>query len=154
MGTTIDAFVKYDDYASSAYEYERQGLAVPDIYQVPPFSADVASLAWEPLCWDKEYEFFAAISGVRNRSSIEPLFPPRGFPARMSPACRRYFGEPTDDFECAGWLILSEINAALEHMSVRRDMLTFRVQLALDTMAYIEERLGTDRVRLVWGFSV
>ena len=61
---------------------------------------------------DKEYDFFAAIAGVRNRFSKPSLIPRRGTPRNLSYPARRYFEDFGD--ECAGWLHLSEIDRCVE----------------------------------------
>jgi hypothetical protein len=56
---------------------------------------------------DKEYDFFAAIAGVRSRFAKPALIPRRGLPRELSSPARNYFGKSAG--ECAGWLHLSEI---------------------------------------------
>ncbi|HEY0009802.1 MAG TPA: hypothetical protein VGB55_13825, partial [Tepidisphaeraceae bacterium] len=64
---------------------------------------------------EKEYDFFAAVAGVRNRFGREPLIPTRGMPKSMSWLTERHFESVGDD--CVGWLHLSEIKAAMAYMA-------------------------------------
>ena len=52
-----------------------------------------------------------------------------------------------------GWLTLPEIEAALAHMSIRREELSFGVQVAMGIMELLQHRLGPDRVRFVFEMS-
>lgn len=151
MGTTINAFIEYDDEARYAFDTG----TLPSLTD-PPFESDVESVAWDGLCWDKEYDFFAAIAGVRNESGIRPLYAPRGLPASLSAAAERELldkrsGEPFG--HTAGWLHHSEILAAIEHMSMSSEQMGLRVMLMLEIMAYLSRCLGGERVRLVWTFD-
>src|SRR5688500_9104408 len=56
---------------------------------------------------EKEYDFFAAIAGVRSRFEKAPLIPPRGVPAHLSWPALQYFEHRAEGV--AGWLHLSEI---------------------------------------------
>ena len=100
---------------------------------------------------DKEYDFFAAIAGVRNRFGTPPLIPPRGVPAHVSWPARRYFEDYGDDV--AGWLHLSEIERCIRHMGVQRSSLGFEVEIALDFMARLAARLSDPHVRLVFNIE-
>jgi hypothetical protein len=136
MGADIKAFIQIDDNTPR---------------EEPPFTN-------HPSTWDlshdiglaagKHYEFYAAISGVRNQSDRKPLYACRGLPSSGCdmPASLK---ELAGDFN-VGWLTLSEIRAALDHMSVAVDGLDASVVLVLRTMACAEEMYGKDRVRLVF----
>src|SRR5687768_9863338 len=63
---------------------------------------------------DKEYDFFAAIAGVRSRFNIPPLIPRRGIPDHLSWPALRYFED--NGGEAAGWLHLSEIEQTIRHI--------------------------------------
>src|SRR3954447_5216876 len=58
---------------------------------------------------DKEYDFFAATAGVRSRFSKSAVIPRRGKPGSLSWPANHYFEDFGDN--CAGWLLLSEIDA-------------------------------------------
>ena len=136
MGADIKAFIQIDDNTPR---------------NEPPFTND-------PSTWDlshdiglaagKHYEFYAAISGVRNQSGREPLYPCRGLP-RSGCELPDSLKELAGDFN-VGWLTLSEIHAALHHMNVAIDDLNSSVLLVLRTMASAELMYGKDRVRLVF----
>jgi hypothetical protein len=135
MGADITAFIQIDDNTPQ----------------------DEAPFTNHPSTWDlshdsglaagKHYEFYAAISGVRNQSGREPLYACRGLPPS---GCEtpKSLKELEGDFN-VGWLTLSEIHAALQHMGVA-DKLAPSVLLLLRTMACAEEMFGKDRVRLVF----
>lgn len=151
MGTSINLFIEYDESARVAYE-----RGTLESLTDPPFMHAAVSVAWDSLCWDKEYAFFAAIAGGRNESDIRPLYPPRGLPESLSTPARRHLLEDDGQSPAGhtpGWLHYGEIVAALEHMSVPSSHLGFPVQLMLQIMAYLSEYLGEDRVRLVWTFD-
>jgi hypothetical protein len=142
MGSSMTLFIEYD-----MSEYYNPNCAVQ------PFSDGnyVWSLTHEEgLYVGKDYLFFAAIAGVRNRSKIKPLYPPRGVPTVMSPPVRMFFENDPSTPDDAGWLTLTEIHKALDYMKVDEGKLSFETQTHLATMAYIERRLGKDRVRLVF----
>ncbi len=121
----------------------------------PPFTND-------PSTWDlsgdlglkgcKDYQFFAAIAGVRNDSDIKPLITPRGLPPTSNKHDPIFALLDELDDSVVGWLTLSEVDAALSHMSVERKALSSHVVRVLESMATLERLCGTDRVRLV--FSV
>ena len=136
MSADITAFIQIDDNS------------LPD---EPPFTSD-------PSTWDlsgdlglsgcKDYKFYAAISGVRNESGIEPLFSCRGLPNKTSKQIRDKIYAPN-----VGWLTLAEINQALQHMGIALASLDLSVQMVLRTMYCAEELFGRDRVRLVFQIS-
>jgi hypothetical protein len=100
---------------------------------------------------DKEYDFFAAIAGARNRFGTPPLIPARGVPLHLSGPARRYF----DDFgeALAGWLHLSEIERSMRHISAEPLAIGFEVEAALDFMRLLVAKLTDPHVRLVFNIS-
>jgi len=136
MSAAITAFIQIDDNTPK---------------DAVPFTND-------PSTWDlshdiglaagKHYDFYAAISGVRNQSGRQPLYACRGLPpsgCEMPDSIKELAGDHN-----VGWLTLSEIHAALQHMGVVVDELNHSVLLVLRTMACAEELHGRDRVRLVF----
>ena len=102
------------------------------------------------LCGCKDYKFYAAISGVRNKSGIESLFPCRGLPPNSSEKIRARIDAADPN---VGWLTLTEIHSALEHMKVPIQSLSLSVRLVLRTMQTAEEIFGQGRTRLVFEIS-
>ena len=140
MGADITAFLQIDDNTAS---------------DEPPFSND--SSTWDlsgdlGLCGCKGYRFFAAISGVRNSSNIEPLFTLRGLPRTYEHDPLLQLREQLDE-SAVSWLTLSEIDAALDHMSTDRELISSHVARVLLCMATLESQLGADRVRLVFSIQ-
>lgn len=89
---------------------------------------------------------------MRNDTGIPPLFPPRGLPPNLSPDLRRHLDSEGELGEfCTSWLPLSEIDAALNHQRVDRALLSFEAHTILAIMQSLADRLGDDRVRLVFG---
>ena len=145
MGATLYAVVEYDD----------SGLYDPEAARQPPFStkADGIDLTgFDRLGWGKDYSFFAAISGLRNQSGIEPLYAPRGLPPHASIEVKEHdLIDP--DSPATGWLTLGEIEAALAHMGIAHDELSLAVQLVLNMLSFLEQRLGKEHARLVFMVS-
>jgi hypothetical protein len=136
MGADIQAFIQIDDNTP----------------------LDEAPFTYHPSTWDlshdiglsagKHYEFYAAISGVRNSSGRDPLYACRGLPTsgcEMPESLKELAGEPN-----VGWLTLSEIHSALQYLGVVAGGLDRSVLLLLRTMSYAEEMYGKNRVRLVF----
>jgi hypothetical protein len=100
---------------------------------------------------DKEYDFFAAIAGVRNRFNKPPLIPVRGVPAHLSGPALRYF----DDFgaDAAGWLHLSEIRQCINHIGAHPLCMGFDLEIALELMGTLVARLSDPHVRLVFNIE-
>ena len=98
---------------------------------------------------DKEYDFFAAIAGVRSRFNKLPLIPPRGLPTHVSWSARLHF-EGFDDDGVAGWLHLSEIERAIEHMGVDRRLFGFELEVGLELMTSLVQQLADPHVRMVF----
>lgn len=136
MGASITAFLQIDDNTSEDEE---------------PFTC-------HPSTWDlshdigfyggKHYEFYAAICGIRNKSSKEPLFSFRGLPPSGCEMPER-LKELAEDYNVS-WLNLSELHAALAHMDVTIENLDKSVQLVIRAMAVAEELYGKNRVRIVF----
>src|SRR5687767_3601059 len=64
---------------------------------------------------DKEYDFFAVISGARSRFNKPPLIKARGVPKNLSLPASRYLEGSGGDL--AGWLHLSEIDRCIAHIT-------------------------------------
>ncbi len=138
MGADILAYLHIDDNSGSE---QQPFTSAPSTWDL---SGDVG------LFGCKDYKFFAAISGIRNDSNCEPLIKPRGLPPtenQFDPINK--LRDELDDSE-VGWLTLSEIEAALEHMSVDRKLLSLHVSRVLECMSTLESLLGVDHVRLVF----
>lgn len=97
---------------------------------------------------DKEYDFFAAIAGVRSRFDKSPLIRPRGVPPEIGGPARLYFGHR--GAECAGWLHLSEIDQCIRHVSTGSFCTGFELDVALEFMRSLAARLTDPHVRLVF----
>lgn len=96
---------------------------------------------------DKEYDFFAAVAGARNRFGAPPVIRPRGIPPHLSlPAA----GNFAHGAELAGWLHLSEIDRCVRHVSDGTFHVGFELEVALGLMRSLVERLTDGHVRLVF----
>ena len=140
MGADIQAYLQIDDNTPADNE---------------PFTYDPST--WDlshdlGLCGCKDYAFFAAISGVRNATDISPLIAPRGLPPTNNTHDPIFQLRDELDEDAVGWLTLGEIQAAIDHMSVDRKLLTTHVMRVIECMATLERLVGKDRVRFV--FSV
>jgi hypothetical protein len=96
---------------------------------------------------DKEYDFFAAVAGVRSRFGKPALIHPRGIPPHLS--------MPADDnfrhgAELAGWLTLSEIDRCIQHVTDGTFQVGFELNVALGLMRSLVDRLTDPHVRLVF----
>lgn len=100
---------------------------------------------------DKEYDFFAAIAGVRNRFGKPPLIKSRGVPPRLSGLAHRHFA----DFgpEVAGWLHLSEIHRCIQHMAANPFYMDLDLEVALQFMQILVDRFNDAQVRLVFNID-
>ena len=137
MGADFTAYVQIDDNSPS------NALPFTNDPSTWDLSSDIG------LASGKHYSFYAAISGVRNESGIAPLFPCRGLPPTGTQMLRSIdFDDPN-----VGWLTLSEIRQALDHMRIEIVSLKRPVQMLLRTMRSAEELYGPDRVRLVFQIS-
>jgi len=99
---------------------------------------------------DKEYDFFAAIAGVRSRFNKPPLIPLRGVPAHLSSPGRWCFEE--FGYEIAGWLHLSEIEQAIRR-GADPLLMGFELETALELMGRLVARLSDPHVRLVFAIE-
>lgn len=100
---------------------------------------------------DKEYDFFAAISGARSRFQKEPLIAARGVPAHLSGPARELFGNTGGAL--AGWLHLSEIDACVRHISVEPLEFGVEVEIAMEIMKMLVGRFGDLHVRMVFNIE-
>ena len=102
----------------------------------------------------KDYLFFAAIAGVRNKTGVEPLYSPRGLPPELStPVHFAVEKNIFEDLDGISWLTLQEIHMALDHHAVNWDHLSYQTLAILDIMESLERRFGEGRVRLIFGFD-
>ena len=102
----------------------------------------------------KDYRFIGAISGLRNRTEIEPLFPLRGLPEFVNAQIRGELcleeNESPDEGRYVGWLYLEEVEAAISHQGFTKEDLSLAVNVLLEIMSYLEKKIGKKRVRLVF----
>jgi hypothetical protein len=144
MGATIYAFIEYDD----APEYYPAG-SIPDPFvQETDTLIDLTSNVG--LSHAKDYRFMGAIGGPRNPDGVDPLIRPRGLPPHVNRKIAKKFG---GDDGVVGWLTLPEIEAALTHARLSREELSYGLQVTLGIMGLLKDRLGADRVRLVFEMS-
>jgi hypothetical protein len=100
---------------------------------------------------DKEYDFFAAIAGARNRFGKPPLILPRGVPPNVSGPAGDHFHEYRPGL--AGWLHLSEIDRCMNHVSDGTFATGFELDIALALMRLLVAKLTDPHVRLVFSIS-
>lgn len=145
MGTGIRIFIEYD--FSQTYE----DLSPEEVREPFDDYKSVWDLNHDALDWVKDYRFFSALAGVRNNENdIEPLFPPRGLP----PHCHWFVEEElSDESPPLSWLLADELVAALKHAKLRHAELSVPAQLVVETVALLAARCGSDRVRIVFGFT-
>lgn len=62
--------------------------------------------------WDRDYDLFAWLAGVRNYAGCSPLSEPRGLPADASAEVKADSDELGIDGHTHSWLALSEFEAA------------------------------------------
>ncbi len=145
MASRIYAFVEYDD--SAIFNPAANGR---EPFSVVPEAIDFTN--YTRLFGGKDYRFFGAISGIRNGTQEQPLYPLRGLPPNISSEAQggldQYFDEKDSGL---GWLTLPEIEAALGHMGYLREDMSLAVNVVLEVMGYLETKLGAGRVRLVFG---
>jgi len=138
MAARIYALIEYDD--SNA----------PEAFSGPTDRV-IDFTEYVALWGGKDYDFFAAISGMRNRFGIPPLFPPRGLPFGVNDQVRKgilsFFSE---DYPGIGWLTLDQIDSALSHMGIKRENLSLEVNVVLGCMQVLVNAIGNQRVRLVF----
>lgn len=143
MGTTLEALIECD--RSRLFEGSESSA---------PFAGptdDVLSfIDYTALSHGKDYTFVAAISGRRNESGVEPLFPLRGLPPNPSVVAQRFL-DPSSEF--TGWLTFREIQAALAHTGISEARLSLAVRVVMTAMRLLAAELGDDRVRLVFEVS-
>lgn len=147
MGTTIEAWIEYDDDAR--YYPERAAE--------PPFSRPhgncIPLTDFVAFRSGKNYRFFAALSGIRRREGDpDPLFPLRGgLPPNVSGHTKRLVFEVADDTDPnLGWLTYPEIEQAMAHAGLEASNLSFATTLVLDLMKSMEMRLGEGRSRIIF----
>jgi len=90
------------------------------------------------------------IGGPRNPDGIEPLIRPRGLPPNVNWRIAKEF---EGDDALVGWLTLPEIEAALDHARLSQEELSYGLRVTLGIIRLLQDRLGPDRVRLVFEMS-
>jgi hypothetical protein len=145
MGASIVAYIEYDDLPVYLPPGEFQSAFVQASDRVIDLSTNVG------FTDAKDYLFIGALGGPRNPRGLEPLFQPRGLPPNVNWRISQEFSPPDT---WTGWLLLSEIEAALAHMHLIESELAFGTQIALGIMRLLVDRLGDDRVRLVFDMSM
>ena len=131
MGAGIDAWVEYDEHGD------------------PPFSCEpevLPLIEWLGLKAAKDYRVYGALSGVRNSTGIEPLFPRRGIPRNVSRLAKEKI---SDDF-LTSWLHPSEILKSLAHHNVSDEEISLEMRCILKLLAFLASTIGDQRVRLVF----
>ncbi|HEX8914224.1 MAG TPA: hypothetical protein VF796_17885 [Humisphaera sp.] len=147
MGASMTGIIEWTHDAQCAARPEL-GLALG-----PPRWDDDDYIHGMLFTTEKEYDFFAAISGTRNRFGREPLIAARRVPAGgLSSPASRYFEDSGGDL--AGWLHLSEIDRCIRHMAAGETFhVGFEAELALDTMRRLVAKLSDPHVRLVFNIE-
>jgi hypothetical protein len=151
VGTDIVAFIEFDE---DWLDWERWGKARGEELRQPFAGGNsIQSLTHGGSLYtgSKDHLFFGAIAGVRNQTGRPPLYPLRGSPTSLSWRVTRAIHDT--GYEWAGWLTLSEINAALDHHGVDRDRVSDEILNLLDVMEILERRYGESRVRLLFYFD-
>ncbi len=123
-------------------------------------AGNLSKLSLQPARWaddhllgilfetDKEYDFFAAIAGVRSRFERSPLISLCGVPSNLSWPAQCYFKDFGE--EVTGWLHLSEIEACIRHMEAPDFAVDFELEIALSLMRTLVSKLSDPHVRLVF----
>ncbi len=144
MGAVIYAFIEYDAAPESYPAGSAPAPFAQESDSVIDLTTDVG------LSHAKDYLFMGALGGPRNPKGLAPLIRPRGLPPNVNWRIAREF-DSNDPM--VGWMTLPEIEAALAHMQVSSEDLSFGVQVAVGIMQLLQERLGPERVRLVFEMS-
>src|SRR6266699_2913156 len=123
MGASMTGIIEWTHDAQCAAGYDPSDALAP-----PRWDEDhLQGVLFET---DKEYDFFAAIAGVRNRFGKPPLIAPRGVPSNLSAPARLHFDSRRPDL--AGWLHLSEIDRCIQHISSNEAVYTdFELEVGL-----------------------
>jgi hypothetical protein len=145
MGTTMTAIIEWTHDAQCA--------------QRPKLGLTLSRPRWEDdhlhgvlFQTDKEYDFFAAVAGVRNRFERAHLIGPRGVPSNLSYPAHCYFADSGP--ETAGWLHLSEIDNCIRHMGSGDPFyMGFDLTVMLDFMRKLVCKLTDPHVRLVFNIG-
>ena len=144
MGSIIYAFIEYDD----APEYYPADSVPAPFAQASDRVIDLTTNVG--LSHAKDYLFMGTLGGPRNPKGLDPLIRPRGLPPNVNWRIASAF-DPQDPL--VGWLTLPEIEAALAHMQVQREALSFGVQVTLGILQLLGDRVGPERVRFVFEMS-
>ena len=139
MGDAIYAYIEYDDGllypgASSPTAFQQETDRVIDLTQ------NVG------LSHGKDYIFMAALGSPRNPTTSKPLFGIRGLPPNTNWRIAKEFSDATN----VSWLNLTDVEAALAHMTLRDTDLSFAAFTTIEIMRLLARRLGPDRVRLIF----
>jgi hypothetical protein len=142
MGTTMTAIIEWTHDAQCALSPE-VGLAL----EPPRWHDD--HLHGVLFQTDKEYDFFAAVAGVRNRFERPHLIAVRGVPSNLSYPAHRHFADSGS--ETTGWLHLSEIDQCIRHIRATEPFhMDFDLIVMLDFMRGLVSKLTDPHVRLVF----
>lgn len=131
MGSSLECWIEYDGYGQTPFSSGSEFLALT---------------SWEGLSGAKDYEVYAAISGIRNKSGRLPLFALRGLP----PQVHWKIEEEVSNFEKTSWLSPRELEEALKYFDVSTENFSLEFQAVLDLLQFFSKRLGNDRVRFVF----
>ena len=142
MGASMTAIVEWTHDANCVAEGWPPG---PDGLQARWGDDHIHGVLFET---DKEYDFFAAIAGARNRFARAPLYPRRGVPPNLSGPARDYFRSYGG--KCSSWLHASEVDAAVRHLVGDDLQAGFELRIGLDLLRSLAERSGDANVRLVF----
>ena len=132
MGTTIDAWIEYDELGD------------------PPFSEQPEAIpldVWYDLRSAKDYRVYAALSGARNGTGIQPLYPLRGLPINPSWQAAECLGKNNT---LASWLHPSEVFQALGHHHVSENEISLEMRCVLQILRFLESQIEDRRVRFVF----
>lgn len=141
MGTSIDAYIEYDRINNGKHPFS----SVPEAIDLRGFTLFRSG---------KDYSFIAAISGIRNKTNKEPLYKLRGLPFIISSEAKQGLLEFYDpNYPCFSWLTLTEIDKSLAHFGWERKNLNLETNVVLQLMSFLEDELGINRVRLVFGIE-
>lgn len=132
MGTTIDAWIEYDEHGVRPFQQEPEVLPLDK---------------WVGLSHAKDYAVYAAISGMRNDTGIPPLHALRGLPPAPSAPVESELG---GEGSCTGWLLPSEVAAAIAHHGVDMRGVSLEFRFVLNSLEFLSRELGDERVRLVF----
>jgi hypothetical protein len=147
MGTSLHVVVEYDD----ALLYNPALAEQPAFASIPEV---ISFFDYVRLRSGKDSRFFAVLGWVTKESRREALFALRGLPQNISQEAAQLFDQFYDpDSYGLGWLTREEVGLAIEHMGFDRNDLSLAVNVVLEAMDCLVRRVGSNRVRLVFGLD-